>query len=287
MLWKRPLLLRVGVRLEPVLPGRCRPATPRIEAEEETALVARWTVDCGRGGLAGEKVAVRGLGEAGSDALVRIALADGGSFRAVLGPDASSFLLPSVQDRAGVAAAYLALGTEHLLTGWDHLAFLLGLVLLVGSRRRLLGTITAFTLGHSVTLSLAALSLVRLPPAPIEAAIALSILALAVELARRDRPTLIGRRPWLMAAGFGLLHGLGFAGALAQVGLPPQEIPFALLSFNVGIELAQVGFVAAVIALGMALRPLLRRLPAWSTAVPTYAIGTLAACWVLERLAAI
>ncbi len=287
VLWKRPLLLRVGVRLEPVLPARCRPAAPLIETTEETALVARWTVDCGRGGLAGERIAVRGLGAAGSDALVRIALADGRSFRAVLRPDAPSFLLPSAQDRADVAAAYLALGIEHLLTGWDHLAFVLGLVLLVGSRRRLLGTITAFTLGHSVTLSLAALGLVRLPPAPIEAAIALSILVLAVELARRDRATLIARRPWLMAAGFGLLHGLGFAGALAQVGLPVQEIPFALLSFNVGIELGQVGFVGAVMALGVALRPLLRRLPAWSTAVPTYAIGTLAACWMLERLAAV
>ena len=226
------------------------------------------------------------LAEAGSDVLLRVLLADGRSLRAVLRPNAPSFILPAAQSPAGVAAGYLTLGIEHLLTGPDHLAFVLGLVLLVGSGRRLLGTITAFTLGHSVTLSLAALGFVRLPPAPIEAAIALSILVLAVELARQ-RPTVLGRRPWLMAASFGLLHGLGFAGALAQVGLPVEEIPLALLSFNVGIELGQIAFVLAILGLGLGLSPLLRRLPAWSAAAPTYVIGTLAAFWMFERLASL
>ena len=285
VLWRRPLLLPRGAHLEPVLPARCRPTAPPVDTVEETALVARWTVDCGPTGLAGTGVAVAGLAEAGSDALVRVALTDGRTFRAVLRPDAASFVLPPAQRRTDVAAGYLALGIEHLLTGWDHLAFVLGLVLLVKGRRRLLATITAFTLGHSVTLSLAALGLVRLPPAPIEAAIALSILVLAVELARRDRPTVLGRRPWLMAAGFGLLHGLGFAGALAQVGLPAREIPLALVSFNTGIELGQIAFVVAAVALGLALGPLLRRLPAWSAAIPSYAIGAFAACWMFERLA--
>jgi hydrogenase/urease accessory protein HupE len=179
------------------------------------------------------------------------------------------------------------MGIGHLLTGWDHLAFVLGLVLLVGDWRRLLGTVTSFTLGHSLTLSLAALGFVRLPAGPIEAAIALSILILAVELAHRDRPSLLGRRPWLMAASFGLLHGLGFAGALAQVGLPVREIPLALLSFNVGIELGQIAFILAVLGLSFALSPLLRRLPAWTTAVPTYCIGSLAAFWLFQRLAAL
>ncbi len=284
VLWRRPQLLPVGARPEPLLPGRCRIAAPPVETLEGAALVTRWTADCGRAGLTGERIAVNGLAEAGSDVLLRVVLADGRSLRTVLRADAPSFDLPAEQSSAGVAAGYLSLGIEHLLTGPDHLAFVLGLVLLVRSRRRLLGTITAFTLGHSVTLALAALGFVRLPPAPIEAAIALSILVLAVELAR-ERPTPLGRRPWLMAAGFGLLHGLGFAGALAQVGLPAGEIPLALLSFNVGIELGQIGFVLAVLGLGLALSPFLRRLPAWSTAIPTYVIGSLAAFWMFERLA--
>ena len=284
ILWRRPQLMPVGADPEPVLPVHCRAVAPPVEVPEGDALVTRWTVDCGRAGLTGETVAVSGLAAAGSDVLLRVSLADGRSLRAVLRPDAPSFLLPAAQSPAGVAAGYLSLGIEHLLTGWDHLAFVLGLVLLVGSRRRLLGTITAFTLGHSVTLSLAALGFVRLPPAPIEAAIALSILVLAVELAR-DRPTVLGRRPWLMAAGFGLLHGLGFAGALAQVGLPVREIPLALLAFNLGIEIGQIGFVLAILGLGLALGPLLQRLPAWSAAVPRYVIGTLAAFWMFERLA--
>jgi hydrogenase/urease accessory protein HupE len=284
VLWRRPQLLPVGARPEPLLPGHCHTATPLVEKEEGAALVTRWTADCGRAGLTGESVAVRGLAETGSDVLVRVVLADGRRLQAVLRPDAPSFVLPAVQSAAGAASGYLRLGIEHLLTGWDHLAFVLGLVLLVGGRRRLLGTITAFTLGHSVTLSLAALGLVRLPPAFIEAAIALSILVLAVEVAR-DRPTLLGQRPWLMAAGFGLLHGLGFAGALARVGLPRREIPLALLSFNVGIELGQIGFVLAVLGLGLLVGPVLRRLPAWSTALPAYVIGTLAAFWMFERVA--
>jgi hydrogenase/urease accessory protein HupE len=284
VLWRRPLLLPLGADPEPVLPSRCRTVEPPVETPEGAALTTRWRVDCGRAGLTGDTVTVSGLAEAGSNVLLRVMLQDGRSLRAVLRPDAPAFVLPRAQTRAGVASGYLLLGIDHLLTGWDHLAFVLGLVLLVGGGRRLLATITAFTLGHSVTLSLAALGLVRLPPAPIEAGIALSILVLAAELARSE-PTVLGRRPWLMAAGFGLLHGLGFAGALAQVGLPAGEIPLALLSFNVGLELGQIGFVLAVFALGIGLRPLLRRLPDWSAAVPTYVIGTLAAFWMFERLA--
>jgi hydrogenase/urease accessory protein HupE len=284
VLWRRPILLPVGARPEPVLPARCRPVEPPVEAVDEQAVVRRWTVDCGRDGWTGERIAVSQLARAGSDVLLRISLADGRTFQSVLRPDSTSFLLPARQSRAGVAASYLSLGIEHLLTGWDHLAFVLGLVLLVAGRRRLLGTITAFTLGHSVTLSLAALGLVRLPPAPLEAAIAASILVLALELSR-GRPTVLGRRPWLMAAGFGLLHGLGFAGALAQVGLPAGEIPLALFSFNAGIELGQIAFVLSLLALAFALRPLQPRLPSWSIAVPTYCIGILAAFWTFERLA--
>lgn len=283
--WRRPLLLPVGAFPEPVLPAHCVVVESPSEIVDGTALVQRWTVDCGARGPGGAAIEVRQLARAGSDVLLRVALADGDVFQAVLRPDAPSAVLPAAPQRAAeVGSGYLRLGTEHLLTGWDHLAFVFGLVLLVVGRRRLLGTITAFTLGHSVTLSVAAFGVVHLPPAPIETLIAVSILVLAVELSRR-RPTVLGRRPWLMAASFGLLHGLGFAGALAQVGLPAGEIPLALLSFNVGIELGQLVFVAVLLALGRLLGPLLRRLPAWGSAVPAYGIGTLAAFWTFERLA--
>jgi hydrogenase/urease accessory protein HupE len=251
---------------------------------EEKALVTRWSVDCGRSGLTGAEIEVAGLAAVGSDVLLRVIRADGSAVRAVLRPDAPAFRLPRGQRPIDVAGGYLALGVEHLLTGADHLLFLLGLLLLVRERKKLLATVTAFTLGHSVTLSLAALGVVHIPSAPAEAAIAFSILVLAVELAR-ERPGALSRRPWAMAAAFGLLHGLGFAGALAEVGLPAREIPLALVSFNTGIELGQIAFLAVVFLGLLLLRPAARRLPAWSTAVPVYAIGSLAAYWVIERVA--
>ena len=285
VLWRRPLLMPVGANPQPVLPAHCQAEGLPVESIEGPALVWRWSVDCGAGGLGGEKIEVSELGRAGSDALLRVASANGNTFQMVLRPDAPAVDLPAgPQSRTEVAAGYLRLGVEHLLTGWDHLAFVLALLLLVAGRRLLLGTITAFTLGHSLTLSIAALGLVALPPAPIEMLIALSILILAIEVSS-ERPSLLGRRPWLVAASFGLLHGLGFAGALAQVGLPAGEIPLALFSFNVGIELGQLVFVAGLLALGALLAPLRSRLPAWSQELPVYAIGVLAAFWTFERLA--
>jgi hydrogenase/urease accessory protein HupE len=180
---------------------------------------------------------------------------------------------------AAVLSSYVRLGVLHISTGPDHLLFVLGLVLLVVGRRRLLWTITAFTVGHSVTLSLASLGLVHIPPAPIEVAIALTLLWVAIELARdRAQPTWSRRFPWALAFVFGLLHGLGFAGALAQVGLPDSEIPLALFGFNVGIEIGQLIFVGAILLV----RPLTRD-PRLSP-VPACAIGTLASFFMLDRL---
>lgn len=284
VLWRRPLLMPAGANPQPVLPTRCRPVDPVVETYDRVALVQRWTVACG-GGLRGENIEVSHLARAGSDVLLRVASAQGDPFQTVLRPDAPAVVLPAAaQSPAEVGVGYLRLGVEHLLTGWDHLAFVLALLLLVPGRRQLVGTITAFTLGHSLTLSVAALGFVDLPPAPIEMLIALSILVVAIELSN-ERPSVLSRRPWLAASSFGLLHGLGFAGALAEVGLPAGEIPLALFSFNVGIELGQLVFVAGLLTLGALFTPLRPRLPAWSTAVPVYAIGVLAACWTFERLA--
>jgi hydrogenase/urease accessory protein HupE len=193
--------------------------------------------------------------------------------------------IPERQAKGQVLTDYFRLGFEHILTGPDHLAFVLGLMLLVAGRRRLIQTITAFTLGHSVTLSLAALGLTRVAPGPVEFAIALSVLMLALEVARpvSDPPGAMRRRPWLVASTFGLLHGMGFAGALTQVGLPGEEIPLALFSFNIGIEFGQIVFVLGVLLAARLARGLVDRLPPWRSRGVAYAIGSMATFWCLER----
>jgi hydrogenase/urease accessory protein HupE len=276
-----------GGEVAPELPERCVPSErPRVESDEQSVTV-RWTARCGAEGLVGARVGVNGLAETETNALLRIALRDGRRVQAVLHGGAASLVVPERPSAVAVFRDYLRLGIHHIATGFDHLLFVFGLVLLAGGTRALLWTVTAFTAGHSVTLSLAALGVVRFPTAPIELAIAATILALALELARgSDRPgrdSLLRRRPWAVAFVFGLLHGFGFAGALAEVGLPQQEIPVALLSFNVGIELGQVGFVAVVLALRRLFEPVLAAAPAWLTRVPVTAMGALAVYWCLDR----
>jgi hydrogenase/urease accessory protein HupE len=286
--WKQPAVRVQGSRLRPVLPVECRGVGDPAVVREGTGLRARWQIEC-PGGLAGKTVGVEGIATSRADVLLRVALLDGRKLRQVLTAEAPSFTIEQDAGRLGVLEGYGALGVEHILTGRDHLLFVLALVLLVGWGRSLLWTVTAFTLGHSVTLALAALGLVSVPQAPIEAAIALSIYVLAVELAAslRGKTTLTQRAPWIVASGFGLLHGLGFAGALSEVGLPPGEIPLALFSFNVGLELGQLAFVAAVLLATAALRALPIRRPRWAAAVPAYAIGVCAVYWFCERVAGI
>jgi hydrogenase/urease accessory protein HupE len=183
---------------------------------------------------------------------------------------------------------YVRLGVEHILFGIDHLLFVLCLLLLVRDIRRLLGTITAFTLAHSITLAAATLGFVRVSATPVEATIALSIVFLASELVRGEagRSAVTRSYPWLVAFSFGLLHGLGFAGALAEIGLPQGEIPLALFAFNVGVELGQLAFITAVLLLARLVRVVPLRLPAWAPDTAGYAIGAMASFWVFSRLAA-
>jgi hydrogenase/urease accessory protein HupE len=286
--WKRPLLRPRGLDPVPALPARCRQVSPPATVPDEGAVWVRWTVDCGSGGLVGERVGVGGLGDSGLAALVRVTLADGRLVQGIVTAGRPAIDVPSRPRPWDVVRDYVWLGVEHILGGPDHLLFVFGLVLLAGTVRRVAATVTAFTLGHSVTLSLAALGLVTLPTAPIEMLIAASVLALAAELAREpDRPTLMRRFPWGMAATFGLLHGLGFAAALAEAGLPQSDIPLALFAFNVGIEIGQLAFVLVVLAAGRVLGRLPLRFPAWMRQVPVYAMGTLAAFWWFERTAAL
>jgi hydrogenase/urease accessory protein HupE len=238
--------------------------------------------------LAGSVVAVHGIAASRASVILRVALDDGRVFSSVLTADRASFQVPERERPSQVLRSYLALGVEHILTGVDHLLFVLALMLLVASRRRLVLTVTAFTVGHSVTLSLAVLGVVAVPTGPVEALIALSILVVAVELARDPDgpPSLMQRLPWTVTFAFGLLHGLGFAGSLAEIGLPAGEIPLALLSFNLGIEAGQLVFCAVCLGPLAALRSMrIATVPAW-TKLAAYPIGTLAAFWFIERAAA-
>ena len=281
--WKTPLVRARGTALTPVLPARCPEIGPRTTSQDGTGVWTRWVIDCGAAGLVGEQVGAEG-GSAGIGALVRVTLADGRVVEGAVTPARPLLTVPAVPRVIDVVTDYVRLGIEHILTGPDHLLFVFGLLLLTDTRRRLLATVTAFTLGHSVTLTLAALGLVDLPSRPIEAAIAASVLALAVELARDpSRPTLMRRYPWVMAAAFGLLHGLGFASALREAGLPAGEIPLALASFNGGIEVGQLLFVGAVLALWRLVKVLRVPTPAWARQAPVYVMGVLSASWWIER----
>jgi hypothetical protein len=280
--WKTPSRRVPGSDLVPVLPPGCRIVKERRPAATPLEIVTEWDLACDGDTLVGRRIAVRGIAGSRADVLVRVELRDGRRVLRVLRADDEAFVVPPRAGAGTILGGYGRLGMSHILTGFDHLCFVLGLVLLVGGGRRLLWTVTAFTLGHSVTLSLAVLGVVRFPVRPIEVLIALSIYLVAVELVRESRGVL-SRQPWLMAFGFGLLHGFGFAGALAEVGLPTGDIPLALFAFNAGIEVGQVAFVVAMLAVGGLLRPFVRRATRIRL-VPAYAIGSLAAFWVLDRL---
>lgn len=283
--WKTPLQRPSGVEIDPVLPAHCEATSAPVAEREATGLNLRWKVRCAEPGLVGSELSVTGLAESATNALVSVQLADGRSFRSVLHAREPVFVVPERQEPTEVLRDYMSLGVEHILSGFDHLLFVLGLVLLVEGRRLLLYTVTAFTLGHSVTLSLAALGYVNFPSGLVEVVIAFTIVLLAAELARPlpDEPTWMRRFPWGVAFLFGLLHGLGFAGALAEIGLPQEEIPLALFSFNVGIELGQLAFVALVVLLRMGFRPVLAQGPAWLLRAPVYGMGGLAAYWCIQR----
>ncbi|MEO5735719.1 MAG: HupE/UreJ family protein [Rubrivivax sp.] len=274
-LWTATNELAPGKDLQPMWPEGC-------SADQNT-------LRCGPGGLHGS-LAMTGIGKAYSAALVKIAWLDGQTRVYTLTPSQPSVQLYGAADdprgMAAIGSAYLVLGIEHILSGIDHLLFVAGLLFLVGFRRQLFWTITAFTLAHSMTLVSAALGWLTLRSPPVEACIALSIVLVAAESLHR-RPTLARRWPALLAFGFGLVHGLGFAGALTAIGLPQQHLATALLGFNLGVEMGQLMAVGSAALVVYTLR---RAREDWarSARVPTlYAIGSLAAYWSLTRVIAI
>jgi hydrogenase/urease accessory protein HupE len=249
------------------------------------------------GGLAGQTISIEGLSATSTDVLVRVESLDGATQTERLSPTSTAFVVQAAPGAGEVAATYLRLGIEHILFGFDHLLFVLALVILVRDWRRVALTVTAFTIAHSITLAAATLDLVNVPGPPVEASIALSIVLVAVEIvnARRGMPSVTARWPWLIAFCFGLLHGFGFAGALAEVGLPHHAIPIALLFFNLGVEAGQLFFVAAVLTVGglfrLAIafrfdRAVVERTANRIDVTAAYAIGTTAAYWLIERTSA-
>lgn len=287
VLWRTPIAQVRGVSLTPQLPPDCAAlGEPARSFDGNEAVEWRWKVRCADADLAGREVSVSGLAGSGINVVMRIERPDGQVFGAILDARHAAARIPAPDSRGQRLAGYFSLGVEHLLTGLDHVLFVLGLMLLVRGWKPLVLTVTAFTVGHSLTLAAATLGLVRINPALTEFGIAASLVAVAVATLQKDT-SLLARRPATLALGFGLLHGLGFAGALSAAGLPPGDIPLALLLFNLGIEAGQLTVVAAggvLLALRSAV-PRAGHLPARPLAA--YIIGSLAAMWCIERTTAL
>jgi len=236
--------------------------------------------------LTGSTIAIEGLGPIQTDVLVQIELADDTRHSTILRAGNDTYVIPEQATSADIAVSYWGMGTIHILEGMDHLLFLLVLLLIINGLWPLIKTVTAFTIAHSLTLALATLGLVNIPPAPTEAVIALSIMLLAVEAVRKSQGqlTLAERYPWLIAFTFGLVHGLGFAGALSEIGVPQNDVPLALLMFNLGVETGQVMFVVGVSLLLVGIRKLHNHSADLFLRATPYAIGGLAAFWTIQRI---
>jgi hypothetical protein len=286
VVWKTPAQGVSNVPLEPRWPPTCEvvnPAPPQLEGTGVVTSLQLQCTDLGADGLVGETLGVSGLGANQASAMVMVSLLDGRQYQEVLDTERAEFVVPAESSAGDVASSYTWLGMEHIWMGFDHLLFVFGLLLLVGGGSRLFWTITAFTLGHSVTLSLVTLGFLDFPVALVEFTIALSIFVLAVELTRTERRDALWRNPWWLAGGFGLLHGMGFAGALAETGLPQDNVPLALLFFNIGIEIGQITFILVLLGLWYLVR---RPLASWQgrlLPVPVYVLGALSAMWCIER----
>ena len=296
VLWKVPGQgenLRLGLYVE--LPAGSTNVTSPRATMANNAFTERWTVKRA-GGLTGGSIHIAGLSATMTDVLVRLERLDGSAQVTRLTPATPSFTVEAAPGKLEVARTYTVLGIEHILTGIDHLLFVLALLILTRGGWKLVKTVTAFTVSHSLTLTAATLGWLRIPPPPVEAVIALSIVFVAMEIIRQQRGIegITARAPWIVAFAFGLMHGLGFAGGLSEAGLPAGHIPSALLFFSIGVETGHFLFIGVVLGL-IAIAHCTIRLrrptfnPQLSTAlrlVPPYAIGATAMFWVIQRIAA-
>ena len=281
--WKAPLLGGLATRTKPILPTGCVVTDARRQFVGPT-VVESFRVRCAAP-LAGRMLGLTGLETGFTDALLRVAPLGQPVQAARLTSQQSQVAVATKANAATVWQTYLALGFTHILFGFDHLLFVVALVLLIGGWRRLIATVTAFTVAHSITLAATTLGLVSVARKPVEICIALSIVLVAREILRPpdSEPTLARRAPALIAFVFGLLHGFGFAAALAEIGLPAGEIPLALFAFNVGVEFGQLAIVAATLAVLAVLARFTPRLQRPSTVAGAYAIGAVASAWLIQR----
>lgn len=284
LVWKAPVLGGLATRTRPAFPDFCTQSPPQARVEG-LVLVAESRLTCSRD-LAGSQVGLSGMDAAFTDALLRIAPLGRPVQATRLTQHQAMIEVTTVPDRWEVARSYFVLGIEHILEGYDHLLFVIALVLLIGRGAAVIKAATAFTVAHSITLIGSTLGLVGLAQAPVEALVALSIIFLAVEIVKRDpaAPSLTERLPWLVAFLFGLIHGFGFAGALREIGLPESDVPTALLTFNLGVEAGQLLIVMAVMILIVLARRFAPSALHPATIAATYAIGTIASFWFIERI---
>ena len=284
--WKVPIMGDGVLAITAGLPDSLEQLGAPIIEDIAGSRIERATYKSNGEPLTGQTVVIDGLMAIQTDVLLLIQLQDGTQHSAILRPAAPSFVIPAKASKFQVASDYWRMGTIHILEGADHLLFVLALMLIVVGFKSLLKAVTAFTAAHSITLALATLGLVHMPAAPTEAIIALSIVFLAAEIVHK-RNGVIGiteRLPWLIAFIFGLFHGLGFAGALSEIGVPQHEVPLALLMFNVGVETGQLLFIAVVLALTALLKLLPLTPPREAWRLLPYSIGGLAAFWTIERV---
>ena len=284
-MWKVPGLgdnLRLGIYV--VLPTGCTNASEPRGRMVNNAYTERWKFNC-PGGLTGGTIRIAGLAATTTDVLVRLERLDGTTQVTRLTPSAASFVVEAVPDALEVARTFILLGIHHILTGFDHLLFVLALIIITRGGWKLVKTVTAFTISHSITLTAATLGFVHVPQRPVEAVIALSIVFVASEIVRMRAGvhSVTLTSPWLVAFSFGLIHGLGFAGGLSDAGLPTAHIPIALLFFSLGVETGHMLFIAAVLSLMALVRRARIPFPRWVELVPAYAIGTIAMFWVIQR----
>jgi len=286
VLWKVPLQNARPLAISPRLPAHFVQIGPTSTRAFQGSGIEESTWSAESGSLVGGTIEIDGLTAIPIDVIVQIDLVDGSEHSAILRPASPSYLVPERVTKWMVAGSYWKIGTIHILEGFDHLLFVLALLLIVPNLWMLFKTITSFTVAHSISLALSTLGVLNMPGAPTEAVISLSILFLAVEIvhSREGRVTLTEQYPWVVALAFGLFHGLGFAGALAEVGLPQQEIPLALLMFNVGVETGQILFVGVVLLLMAVLRRVPVTWPQGSWRLMPYTIGSIAAFWTLQRV---
>jgi hydrogenase/urease accessory protein HupE len=287
MNWRTPVLAGTPLPVVLRLPEGVRDSkSPLVQHLSDSVLERRW-VDAGPEGLTGKRIAFPGLEVTITDAVVRAELLDGRSWMAVARPSRPWVEIAAARGTLAVARDFVRQGIEHISSGPDHLLFVFGLLLIVCTPWNLVRAITAFTVAHSITLTAATLGYVRPPAPPIEAAIALSIVFLGIEIVRAHRAetSFAIRNPWVVAFVFGLLHGFGFASAMSSAGLPPADVPLALLSFNVGVELGQLTFVIVVLVLARSLRRLRMAWPRPVELLPAYLVGSLGAFWLIQRVA--